>query len=465
MAGNRVARCAAVALAVLMWPAAAPAQVVVGAGSCSERVADLGINWSCESCSGSYDNELGSWQWSFRQEPRVDDVRTDGPAFGRIRRGDVLVAVDGALITTRSGSRRWSQMRPGQPMTVTVRRGNREREVELVPGSRCAPPVPPAPPAVGHVAPAASAVGVAPSAGVAVGSVPRPDLPSSPPAPPAPPTAAQQSRAWFGFGLSCRSCRLFPVRHKEIAEIEKRLSQTEAREARMAMVNRIEELREEGFQWEFSEEPRIYSVDPGGPADQAGLRRGDILTQIDGVGLTSEEGGLRLGQVEPGQEVEFLYRRGTTLATARVSAQARPGSEYAMAARAYRDVLDRMARSSGRVRVDTDATAEILEELRRGLSASRLSKQREQAFKELELDRQLELTQEAMRNARLGRALGYAAALPATELPLRYSGSMGKVNVVVRGHSSVTVTRDEATKEVVITTGDAVIRVKPEQDD
>jgi hypothetical protein len=45
---------------------------------------------------------------------------------------------------------------------------------------------------------------------------------------------------------------------------------------------------------------------------------------------------------------------------------------------------------------------------------------------------------------------------------MRYSGVIANVNVTVRSHASVVVSRDEETGEVVITTSDATIRVKQE---
>lgn len=67
---------------------------------------------------------------------------------------------------------------------------------------------------------------------------------------------------------------------------------------------------------------RIQSVVPGGPAAEAGLMAGDIITSFNGValgGFAAEEGGrsgpadrlVELAQdLEPGDEVQVSYRRG-----------------------------------------------------------------------------------------------------------------------------------------------------------
>jgi len=61
--------------------------------------------------------------------------------------------------------------------------------------------------------------------------------------------------------------------------------------------------------WDFSSPPTVESVEPGSPADRAGIREGDRITHIDGFAITSAEGGKRFGGVKPGQAVGFLLLR------------------------------------------------------------------------------------------------------------------------------------------------------------
>jgi hypothetical protein len=245
--------------------------------------------------------------------------------------------------------------------------------------------------------------------------------------------------AWFGFGLSCSDCKIYPLRLEEIHAAEatlKALSEQggDAKDVEELYV-RLEHYRQEGSRWEFSENPRIFSVDEGGPADRAGLRRGDILTHIDGVALVSDEGGKKLGQVRPGDEVEFVYRRGTTVGTAGLVASTSPERRGVASNRALRRsqaLLERTLREMERSDPAPERQAEI------------------------------ERLQSYLEEARAIQQGATIDAIRSQSMPLRYSGSIAQVNLTVRSHGSVVVTRDEASGEVVITTSDATIRVKPE---
>ena len=68
--------------------------------------------------------------------------------------------------------------------------------------------------------------------------------------------------------------------------------------------------------WTFRTAPRVERLQVDGPAAKAGLRAGDVLTHIDGVALTSEDGGRRFGAVQPGDTVVLRYRRNATEADA-----------------------------------------------------------------------------------------------------------------------------------------------------
>jgi C-terminal processing protease CtpA/Prc len=60
----------------------------------------------------------------------------------------------------------------------------------------------------------------------------------------------------------------------------------------------------------------VEGVTPGGPADQAGLKAGDVITKVGGTSLIAESGRAsnrkllaRMGDVEPGQDVKLVYQR------------------------------------------------------------------------------------------------------------------------------------------------------------
>jgi hypothetical protein len=247
------------------------------------RVPDLGFEEMRGSMSFSAQN--GRFSADFGSEPRIGRIRADGPGAGRLREGDVLVAVDGRLITTREGGERYASIRRGERVNLTVRRDGRTHEVPVVAGERCMRP--PAPPPAPRPAPRPPTPPAPP-----VPSVPPP--PSVPPAPPAPPAPPQMlPGGWFGLGIHCRDCGVH------------------------GQTGRDPEFR-------FREPPTVMSVEPGTPAARAGMRRGDRLTHVDGHSLATPEGWRRFGAIRPGQEVRWSYLRDGRTHQATITALARP---------------------------------------------------------------------------------------------------------------------------------------------
>jgi len=60
--------------------------------------------------------------------------------------------------------------------------------------------------------------------------------------------------------------------------------------------------------WSFATEPRIAEIAPDSPAAQA-LQVGDEVVAIDGVLITSAEGGQRFANIEPNRTITIRYRR------------------------------------------------------------------------------------------------------------------------------------------------------------
>lgn len=262
-------------------------------------IGDLGIT----GLYGAARDWSGNWE-QFRTEPKVRGVVEGGPADGALQAEDVIVAVDGALITTDDGGRRLARVSPGQSVELTIRREGDEQTVKITAGSKCdLRPVGPLHPAP---APRASAVTPRPSpapraqagpssSGTAM-SRPAPAAPRTAPAPapsarksavPAPPSP-QGPSVRFGFRLQCPSCNLVGANGKE------------------------------GGYWSFPQAPVVDQVEPGSPADLGGLRKGDRLTHIDGVELTSREGGRRLAAVDAGETVVWTFQRGNERRTTKV---------------------------------------------------------------------------------------------------------------------------------------------------
>ncbi len=431
---------AGLAAALLAGPASGHAQQAA-ATDCASGMSRLGsIGIQEFSCDCTLNRKPGSVTWQFRAEPIVRRVAAGGPSDGKLRAGDVIVAVDGLLITTRAGGDRIANLEPGRPVTITIRRGGRESAYRIVPGERCDSEElaelageMTAPPAIAQPAPAM------PPTARAMGRVPPPRTPAPAMeampaiAPPAPPPAS----AWFGFGISCHNCS---VTSSDRGQLEQKLTELRAARSRYPdnseqvgqLKAMVDALRQSANGWRFEEYPTIYSVDPGSPADRAGMRRGDVLTSIDGVSLLSREGGQRFASVEPGQAVTWTYRRGGTVRTVRVMAVEPPDNAGHAALRAnYENLLAAVER------LHTSDSAELspqLAELRSKLASSRT---------DLDLDLRLaEMAQETQ------------------EQHLRFAGMVGNTNVEVRGLGSVEVTFDNATGELLIRTLDATIRMK-----
>jgi len=208
--------------------------------------ADLGIgSMRCRCSSQTRDD---STTWSFLTEPEILAVRPDGPSAGKLAAGDRVVAIDGSLITTPEGGRRWSRLRPGDEIKLRVRRDGTTRTVSMVVGARSAP-----------------------NETTAGGDLDDLDLHLVlPKLPRLLPTG------WLGIGVSC-DCTVDTSSGAPL--------------------------------WEFRSPPEIAGVASGSPADGAGLRTGDVLLRIDGRPLDTPAGGASFSAIQPDQRVRFDVRR------------------------------------------------------------------------------------------------------------------------------------------------------------
>lgn len=355
----------------------ASGQVGVAGRACPDEALRGSIGVSSFECKNCTLTTRGDERiWNFSSEPIVRVVDPGTPAAGKIRPGDEIVAVDGHLITTGEGGRRLANLEPGKPVSLVVRTGNRERTVDLVPEGECprpgthaAAPAVPANPAVSGVE-TPRAVGVTPAvprAAVAPDAKPTGPAGVAVVASPVPrPTYTLLPTGWFGLGIECTNCRW---------SVDRESGQSE---------------------WEFSSAPEISSVESSGPAAAAGLRPGDVLLEIDGLSLTSREGGRRFGSVEPGETVRLTYRRGDEIRHATAEAVRRPGM----------------------VPPAPDAEAVPYSG---------------------------------------GVAVGYASRVASK---LRYSGLVGGTSVEVRGAGSVVVNIIEPGREIEIVTSDSRTRIR-----
>ena len=186
--------------------------------------------------------------------------------------------------------------------------------------------------------------------------------------------SAGGEEGWLGMGISCSRCSL-----------QSTSISTSYRSGRPVVVSSGGAAR-----WTFSESPMVFSVEPDGPADRAGLMTGDTLISIDGQPLTSREGGERFARIDPGQAVTLRYRRDGHESEARMTAGARPRSaEFAM-----QDSLRAVAHAQARQQ----------EALERAFERAREKQHRAMEQSQAALERQREYLEQAMEQ--LQRAQG-----------------------------------------------------------
>ena len=240
---------------------------------------------------------------------------------------------------------------------------------------------------------------------------------------------SQSPEGWFGIGLSCDDCT---ISHDE----------------------------EGTAVWEFETAPRIQYVDPDGPAGKAGLESGDVLQNIDGVAITSKEGGKKFGAVEPGDAVRWTYERKGKSHEVKLVAEEHP-DRWGWDAETEAAIQASIASLH-------DEQAKLAAEAQ-AMAADKLSKEAyENVLQKMEeAQRAMEKSSKAWRGKNYWDKKQWdtmvVPAFPETPAPfhhkLRYEGTIGGSEVEVRGSGAVVVTED-AEDEIVITTPDATIHIR-----
>lgn len=278
-------------LAALLCARATVAQTGIGQGAqCGAdevAVASFGLSGlECRNCTLYDSDDPTATRWEFRSEPSILGIKPDGPAEGRLRAGDVIIAIDGLLVTTREGGRRIAQPEAGRAAEFQIRRDGREMHVSVAPSIECRP-APDRPRAVAGVASSGRVGRVAVAEPVRARSI---DVDSVQvtrgvvtvfPVQRRTVSAGQlMPRGKLGISLSCEGCSV------QLVDDSARI-------------------------WSFSKPPTVVSVEAGSPAAVTGLKSGDRLVTIDGVAITSEVGGRRFGAVVPGERVQLGVVRGS----------------------------------------------------------------------------------------------------------------------------------------------------------
>ena len=250
----------ALLLAALAAPLAARAQTP-GCDEGVPRTATLGIGfYHCVGggCSVNLKTSRGITH-DFSTEPRVWNIDAYGPAAGRLREGDVITAVDGALVTTPEGGRRLANLSAGRPVTLVVRRGSGAAVVRVVPEAGCNTP--------GLVVTASPQKPEWPDGEITISVELMPPV-------------------RFGMYLDCGECGWY--------------------------------RGGDGWRFRSSEPLRVKAVEEGSPAERAGLRSGDVLLRIGGHPFTAAAG---LRGLRPGQSLSVEVMREGRAVTVQVTPQ------------------------------------------------------------------------------------------------------------------------------------------------
>jgi len=305
--------------------AAAPAASAQEAKQCPDGrppKGDLGIELRCSSsrCVWGYAFSDGRWAQTFTTEPIVHALRP--PADAVLEAGDVLVAIDGKLSTTADAGRRLAQVGPGEQVRLRLRRNGEEREVTIAAMPTCTriqvfiegPDG-----RLRHWGPSLERLGE---------ELERFDWEGL-----AAPLGALEDFDWEGFSRDWNMKIIPPIEGFRF-DFDTLLFDTRD-SGLFARVEPPYELGVEltcGFRcgwrraesgepvWRGQQPPKVARVIEGGPADRAGIRKGDVLLLLDGHSFIGEEGGQALGGLRPGRTVTLQYLKGgETLTTTTIT--------------------------------------------------------------------------------------------------------------------------------------------------
>src|SRR5215831_13922749 len=127
---------------VIVALALAPIELLAQNSACANGRMAPYFGWDVTECNncvirGSY--------FEYLQEPVISSIRSDGPAAGRLREHDLLVAVDGFAITTPEAWHRLRDVKPGEEVRFTASNGGVTRDETIRVSCRCVAGPSPAP--------------------------------------------------------------------------------------------------------------------------------------------------------------------------------------------------------------------------------------------------------------------------------------------------------------------------------
>ena len=241
----------------------------------------------------------------FHNPPVIRNIRSDGPAAGKLMEADTLVAIDGLAITTRAAAERYGAAATGDSLVFRVRRSSGTLNVTIAAGARCAPGTK-----------LAWTWTTAPRYAITqnLKSLTFTRTPTK--------FTWNIAPMYFTRGYALDSGQ---VRPGWIGI------------AMFRMLRTTDQLRDEsGYfrRWVatgdsangvFEQLPEIAAVAPGSPADSAGITAGDTLVAVDGISVLTPDGARRFLDAPVGVALQITVRRGSQARTVSVVPKAPPG--------------------------------------------------------------------------------------------------------------------------------------------
>lgn len=95
------------------------------------------FGWDATECGNC---RIYGYYMEYLNEPKIRDIRAPGPAEGKLRDDDAIVAVNGQAITTEDAWHTLRDATPGSPLDFTVRRDGQLVSARVTPAATCGTP-------------------------------------------------------------------------------------------------------------------------------------------------------------------------------------------------------------------------------------------------------------------------------------------------------------------------------------
>ncbi len=304
--------------------AALPAAPLAGQQCPDDRppYPSIGVErFQCRGGSCSVNRLQGdTYSHSFSTEPVVIQTWNRDSRGDDVMEGDVIVSVEGALITSREGGLRLGSLPIGEPAELEVRRHGQMIDLEVVPEASCDLPHLFVSSETSVALLASQYASAARQQGVLNQQLTSTRIQAT--------QAEGVNRAAllgnylttlsnrteltppveFGIELSCGDCAWTRSgvawgRAVVVGQVPRATGTSETSPERHRTTMRFV----------TDEFPVIRAVERDGPADVAGVQIGDVILTVAGMPITSREAGVLLGEIEAGNPVTMELRRGNQI--------------------------------------------------------------------------------------------------------------------------------------------------------